>query len=57
MVASWEPESEHLLTASSAANILDELDALRAEVGELHERVEFTERLLANPDRPSAPNS
>ena|SRR5674476_46191 len=57
VVASWEPESEHLLTASSAANILDELDALRAEVGELQERVEFTERLLANPERPSAPNS
>ena len=54
IVDSWEPESEHLLTASSAANILDELDALRAEVGELHERVEFAERLLSNPDRKSA---
>ena len=31
--------------------ILEELDALRAEVAELHERVEFTERLLARPPR------
>ena len=57
VVDSWEPESQHLLTASSAANILDELDALRAEVGELSERVEFAERLLSNPDHKSAPSS
>lgn len=54
LVNSWEPESEHLLTANSAANLLDELDALRAEVGELHERVEFAERLLSSPDHKSA---
>lgn len=28
--------------------IYDELDRLRAEVNELHERVDFTERLLAS---------
>lgn len=55
LVNSWEPESEHLLTANSAANLLDELDALRAEVGELHERVEFAERLLSNPGPKSPP--
>jgi hypothetical protein len=49
LVSSWEPESDHLVTSGTAAAILDELDALRAEVGELHERVEFTERLLADP--------
>ncbi len=27
--------------------VWDELDRLRAEMGELHERVDFTERLLA----------
>lgn len=37
--------------------VLDELEALRREVDELHERVDFTERLLARPapDRPSYP--
>jgi hypothetical protein len=55
LVSSWEPESQHLVTSGTAAAILDELDALRAEVGELHERVEFTERLLADPaHRPPA---
>ncbi len=49
LVSSWEPESDHLVTAGAAANILDELEALRAEVSELHERVDFTERLLADP--------
>lgn len=51
LVSSWEPESDHLVTSGTAAAILDELDALRAEVSELHERVEFTERLLADPTR------
>jgi hypothetical protein len=51
LVSSWEPESDHLVTSGTAAAILDELDALRAEVGELHERVEFAERLLAEPNR------
>ncbi len=31
--------------------VLDELDALRREVAELSERVDFTERLLASPRR------
>jgi hypothetical protein len=54
LLSSWEPEGDHLVTSGTAASILDELDALRAEVGELHERVEFTERLLADPShRPS----
>ncbi len=57
VVANWEPESEHLLTSGAAASILDELDALRSEVGELQERVEFAERLLSNPDRQSAPSA
>ncbi|MBK6494081.1 MAG: hypothetical protein IPG05_03095 [Gemmatimonadetes bacterium] len=34
--------------------VYDELDRLRLEVNELHERVEFTERLLAKGDRPDA---
>jgi hypothetical protein len=55
LVSSWEPESEHLVTSGTAASILDELDNLRAEVAELHERVEFTERLLADPARQPRP--
>jgi hypothetical protein len=50
LVANWEPESERLVPPGTAAAILDELDALRAEVSDLHERVEFAERLLSNPD-------
>lgn len=36
--------------------IYDELDRLRSDVSELHERLEFTERLLAKADRPDAAN-
>jgi hypothetical protein len=32
-----------------SAAVLDELDALRAEVAELNERMDFAERLLAQP--------
>jgi hypothetical protein len=48
-VASWEIEPEQ--GASLSQEVLHELDALRAEVAELTERVDFTERLLANPER------
>ena len=48
-VASWEIEPEQ--RASLSQEVLQELDALRAEVAELTERVDFTERLLANPER------
>ena len=51
LVSSWEPEADHLVTSGTAAAILDDLDALRAEVADLHERVEFAERLLADPTR------
>lgn len=52
LVADWEPETERLAPPGTTAGILDELDALRLEVSELHERVEFAERLLAHPDSP-----
>ena len=48
LVRTWEPEA-----ASAAdlvpADVLDELDALRHQVAELTERVEFAERMLAAP--------
>ena len=53
LVSNWEPDNENMAGALSASAVLDELDALRAEVNELHERVEFAERLLADPDRKS----
>lgn len=51
LVSEWEPETDRMLPAGTAAAILDELDQLRAEVADLHERVDFAERLLAEPDR------
>jgi len=56
LVSNWEPEHDHLVTAGTAGEILDELDALRSEVGQLHERVDFVERLLANPDHTPPPS-
>ncbi|MES2124587.1 MAG: TM2 domain-containing protein [Gemmatimonadota bacterium] len=50
LVADWEPEADRLAPPGTAAGILEELDALRAEVSELHDRVEFAERLLSAPD-------
>ena len=46
-ISRWDPESPD--QAEIPEQILDELYALRAEVAELHERVDFTERLLAQP--------
>lgn len=51
LVANWEPETDGLIPAGTAGAILDELDQLRAEVNDLHERVDFAERLLAEPGR------
>lgn len=51
LVSEWEPESDRMLPPGTAAAILDELDQLRAEVADLNERVDFAERLLAEPDR------
>jgi len=53
LVTNWEFEPEH--HASLSEEVLQELEALRAEVAELHERVDFTERLLSNPERRDAP--
>lgn len=57
LVADWEAETERLAAPGTAGAILDELDQLRAEVNELHERLEFAERLLADPDRRPGPGA
>jgi hypothetical protein len=54
LVSRWEVEPAAQPQLDSM--VLDELDALRREVAELSERVDFTERLLASPRRePGAP--
>jgi TM2 domain len=45
-VSRWDPE---VGDAQSAEALAQEVDALRAEVAELAERVDFAERLLAAP--------
>jgi TM2 domain len=52
LVRRWDPE-EALPGGRVPSEVLDELDALRAQMAELAERVDFTERLLASP-RPEA---
>jgi hypothetical protein len=48
LVSRWDPEHAELHTAIPQ-EVLDELEALRADVAELSERVDFAERLLAQP--------
>ena len=49
LVSRWDPE--YTQRDSNSAEVLEELSALRSEVGELAERLEFAERLLADPRR------
>lgn len=51
LVSNWEQEADRIASPGTTGAILDELDQLRAEVTELQERVDFAERLLADPDR------
>jgi len=50
IVTRWDPEEVHGgPTSPDTHRILEELDALRSEMAELSERVDFAERLLAQP--------
>jgi TM2 domain-containing membrane protein YozV len=49
LVSLWDPEEATHFPGEIPQEILDELSALRSEVSELAERVDFTERLLAQP--------
>jgi hypothetical protein len=54
LVRRWDPEELDALGVPK--EIMDEIYALRAEVNELQERVDFTERLLASrSETPSSP--
>lgn len=48
LVSNWDPEQPTPAT-ELLPELLDELSALRSEVAELAERVDFAERLLAEP--------
>ena len=54
LVTRWDPERVGDAPASSE-NVLQEVDALRSEVAELAERLDFAERLLAQPRGVDAP--
>lgn len=49
LVSVWDPAQPARTEGEIAQEVLDELSALRAEVSELAERVDFAERLLAQP--------
>lgn len=51
----WDPEDSNTLTHGVPQELLDEIESLRQEVGELAERLDFTERLLADPARKGNP--
>jgi hypothetical protein len=53
LVARWDPEFTQRENLS--AEVMDELSALRSEVAELAERLDFAERLLADPRRADQP--
>ncbi len=54
LVRRWDPE-EPTTGGLMPAEVMDELDALRQQVSELAERVDFSERLLARPQDLSRP--
>jgi TM2 domain-containing membrane protein YozV len=56
LVSLWDPEESARSPVEISQDILDELSSLRSEVAELAERVDFTERLLAQP-RPAEDRS
>jgi TM2 domain-containing membrane protein YozV len=49
LVTKWDPEGSPGRSIELSEEVLDELSALRSEVAELAERLDFTERLLAQP--------
>jgi len=54
LVTRWDPEGTPGDPAASEA-VLQEVDALRSEVADLAERLDFAERLLAQPRGADAP--
>jgi hypothetical protein len=57
LVSVWDPEQPSRWESEVSQEVLEELAALRSEVAELAERLDFTERLLAQPRGPEGPVS
>ena len=55
LVCRWDPE--YAAPAAPPDALLEEVEALRAELSELAERVDFAERLLAQPRTPAEPSA
>ena len=53
LVSIWDPEQPPRSPGELPPELLEELSALRAELSELAERVDFAERLLASPRQES----
>ena len=53
----WEPDDDLALPDDMSQEVMAEVEALRREVAELSERVDFTERLLMKPREDSVPRS
>jgi TM2 domain-containing membrane protein YozV len=56
LVSKWDPETTSYRPGELSEEVLNELAALRSEVAELAERLDFAERLLAQP-RPADSDS
>lgn len=53
-VTRWDPGEPEPFAQGLPQELLDELESLRHEVNELAERMDFAERLLADPNRRTA---
>ncbi len=56
-VRQWDPGDTTTLGSGVPTELLEEVEALRREVSDLSERVDFTERLLSDPGRRPPPAS
>lgn len=56
-VSQWDSHEAPPSPAGIPQELWDELDALRREVGELSDRLDFTERLLTDPNRGTSSRS
>lgn len=54
-IMQWDPTDADSLAHGVPQELLDEIESLRQEVGDLAERLDFTERMLADPARRPAP--
>jgi hypothetical protein len=54
-LTSWDPDEARNRSLGVPQELLDEIDALRGEVTDLGERLDFAERLLADPARRTRP--